>query len=133
MIRKELAVFLVVGCLTVLIDFCFYRMLISFGLNVEVAKAAGFLAGTLFAYFANRFWTFGHKSSDAGSIWRFIVLYVATLITNVLVNSLGLKVFADTVAPVQLAFLIATGLTACLNFLGMKFFVFGKGTSMETK
>ena len=127
MIRKELAVFLVVGCLTVLIDFCFYRMLISFGLNVEAAKAAGFLAGTLFAYFANRFWTFGHKSSDAGSIWRFIVLYVATLITNVLVNSLGLKVFADTVAPVQLAFLIATGFNCLPEFFRHEVFCIRKG------
>lgn len=134
MIKKELAVFLIVGTLTVLVDFFSYRILIGLDIfNIDVAKAAGFLTGTLFAYFANRFWTFGHKSHNPGSVGRFILLYAVTLGTNVLVNSLALKLFANTFAPVQLAFLMATGLTACLNFLGMKLFVFRINKPVEMK
>ncbi|WP_158612358.1 GtrA family protein [Erwinia psidii] len=134
MIKKELAIFLIVGSLTVLVDFSSYRLLVGLDIfTVNVAKAAGFLTGTLFAYFANRFWTFGHKPHQSGSAWRFILLYAVTLGTNVLCNSLALKLFANTFAPVQLAFLVATGLTACLNFLGMKLFVFRIHNPVEMK
>jgi putative flippase GtrA len=134
MIKRELGIFLIVGSLTVLVDFGTYRSLVWFGVTgVDMAKAIGFLVGTLFAYFANRFWTFGHKSHVPGSLWRFAVLYGATLGANVLVNSLALKLFADAIAAVHLAFFLATGISATLNFLGMKLFVFkSRATSRLT-
>jgi len=132
MIKRELAIFLVVGALTVLVDFVSYRGLIEFEvMAVDMAKATGFLIGTLFAYFANRFWTFGHKPHVPGSAWRFAVLYASTLGANVLINSLALKLFADAVAAISLAFLVATGVSASLNFLGMKFFVFRPSPASE--
>jgi putative flippase GtrA len=125
MIKRELVIFLIVGASTVLVDFITYRGLIDFQvMEVDLAKAAGFLVGTLFAYFANRFWTFGRKPHVPGSAWRFSVLYGSTLAANVLINALALKLLADVAAAFQLAFLLATGVSACLNFLGMKFFVF---------
>lgn len=125
MIKHELATFLLVGTSTVLLDFISYRGLIEFEvMEVDMAKATGFLVGTLFAYFANRYWTFGYKSHVPGSAWRFAVLYASTLGTNVLINALALKLLADMVTAIQLAFLLATGVSACLNFLGMKLFVF---------
>ena len=125
MIKRELAIFLIVGMSTVLVDFISYRGLIGFQvMEVDMAKAAGFLVGTLFAYFANRFWTFGHNPHVPGSVWRFSALYASTLGANVLTNALVLKLLADMAIAIQLAFLLATGVSACLNFLGMKLFVF---------
>ena len=125
MIKRELAIFLIVGVSTVLVDFISYRGLIGFQvMEVDMAKAAGFLVGTLFAYFANRFWTFGHKPHVPGSAWRFSALYVSTLGANVLINALALKLLTDVAFAIQIAFLLATGVSACLNFLGMKLFVF---------
>ncbi|VEB38815.1 GtrA-like protein [Legionella sainthelensi] len=128
MIKRELGLFLIVGILTVFVDFLSYRGLSELMLmDIDIAKAAGFLIGTLLAYFANRLWTFGHKSHKPGSTWRFIVLYTSTLLVNVLINSLTLKLLDDGVTSIQLAFLVATGFSATLNFLGMKFFVFRPG------
>ena len=125
MIKRELVIFLVVGTLAVFIDLVTYSGLTQFQvMEVNVAKAIGFLAGTLFAYFANRFWTFGHQPHALGSAWRFSALYASTLGANVLVNALALRLIADLTARTQLAFLLATVFSACLNFLGMKFFVF---------
>lgn len=125
MIKRELVIFPIVGASTVLIDFISYRGLIGFHvMEVDMAKATGFLIGTLFAYFANRFWTFGHKTLAPGSAWRFSALYASTLGANVLINALALKLLADVATAFQLAFLLATGVSACLNFLGMKLFVF---------
>jgi len=125
MMKRELAIFLIVGASTVLVDFMSYRGLIQFQvMEVDMAKATGFLVGTLFAYFANRFWTFGHKSHAPGSAWRFAVLYASTLGANVITNALALKLLAGTAVALELAFLLATGVSASLNFLGMKLFVF---------
>lgn len=132
MIKRELVLFLIVGASTVLVDFMSYRALLQFQvMEVDVAKATGFLVGTLFAYFANRFWTFGNKSHAPGSAWRFLALYVSTLGANVLINSLALKLFADMAIVFQLSFLLATGVSACLNFLGMKLFVFKPISAQE--
>lgn len=132
MIKRELAIFVVVGTLTVLVDYLSYRGMVEFEIMaVDMAKATGFLIGTLFAYFSNRFWTFGHKPHLPGSAWRFAVLYASTLGANVLINSLALKLFADEIAATPLAFLVATGVSASLNFLGMKLFVFRPSPSSE--
>lgn len=125
MTKRELVIFLIVGALTVSVDFISYRGLIEFQvMEVDMAKATGFIVGTLFAYFANRFWTFGHKTHASGSAWRFTALYASTLGANILINALSLKLLADIPIAFQLAFLLATGVSASLNFLGMKLFVF---------
>ena len=106
MIKRELAIFLVVGATTVLLDFVIYQGLVEFEMmTVDIAKATGFLIGTLFAYFANRFWTFGHRQQVYNSAWRFVVLYASTLAANVMINSLALKLFVDAAAVTLLAFL----------------------------
>jgi putative flippase GtrA len=123
--KRELVIFLVVGTCSVLVDFFSYRGLIVFkALSIDIAKATGFLAGTLFAYFAHRFWTFGQKPHTSGSAWRFSVLYASSLCVNVLINAFSLRLLADVAAAVQLAFLIAAGFSACFNFVGMKLLVF---------
>lgn len=125
MIKKELLTFLVVGCLTVLIDYVTYRSLSALGLlGTHAAKGISFLTGTVFAYFANRFWTFGTQAHVAGSMVRFGFLYGVTVLVNVSVNALTLNVLSVLSYGMQAAFLVATGLSAMLNFMGMKYFVF---------
>lgn len=132
MIRKELAVFLIVGGLTVLIDYLSYRGIVLAGLlAVNQAKGAGFLIGMVFAYFANRIWTFGARPQAAGSVWRFAMLYSLTLLLNIGVNASMLSALYGTVHAVQAAFVLATGLSAALNFAGMKYFVFVTTTSQD--
>lgn len=127
MMRRELPVFLVVGALTVLVDLLVYRALMASGLATTApAKAIGFLAGTVFAYCANRHWTFSQRTAAPGSAARFAVLYGATLAANVAVNAAMLRMLgaAGPALAVPLAFLAATGVSATLNFIGMKTLVF---------
>lgn len=123
MMRRQLAIFLAVGSLTVVADFLTYRGLLAAGIgNIGMAKAAGFMAGTLFAYFANRAWTFGRARPAPGSALRFALVYGATLLANVAVNA---AVLAMLPLPLPtIAFLAATAVSATLNFAGMKLFVF---------
>lgn len=131
-IKRELAIFLIVGLLTVAIDFLLYRGILyikPFGFeNINIAKGFSFIGGTIFAYFANRFWTFNQQSTRAGSVVRFIAVYILGLIANIIVNHLCItwfKAFFNLAElSIILAFVLATGVSATLNFIGMKFFVF---------
>ncbi len=130
MIHKEITVFLLVGGLTVFVDFVSYRLLMYAGVGVAIAKAFGFIAGTGLAYFANRYWTFAHLRPASRNMAKFGALYGATLCVNVVINKLCFEALAPFVLPrVEIAFFVATGCSAILNFLGMKFFVFQASVS----
>ena len=131
-IKRELGIFLIVGLLTVVIDFLIYRGFIylqPFGLDsINTAKGFSFISGTIFAYFANRYWTFNQQATGAGSVSRFVVVYVLGLIANIAINYLCIEWFSSPAIAMEyilfIAFILATGVSASFNFIGMKFFVF---------
>ena len=123
-LEYEIGRFLVVGGTTVLIDLICYLMLIYMGFDTHLSKGISFSIGTVFAYFANRNFTF--RSSMAGSV-RFIIfslLYLSTLVVNVTANEVVLNLTGRTDASFVMAFVLATVLSATLNFMGMKYIVF---------
>jgi putative flippase GtrA len=134
MIKRELVLFSIIGLLTVAIDFFIYLSIIFLDiLPVSMAKTVGFLAGTLFAYFTNRFWTFSDVERISKSAVRFIIVYLFSLMANVMINKSILWLCIDVRFSFQLAFFIATSVSACLNFIGMKFFVFAEPSKVEIK
>ena len=124
--RRELILFLIVGIITVLIDFSIYYILLSSKLfHLDFSKALGFFCGTLFAYFANKHWTFSYTHKKKMNILKFYMLYSITLGVNVITNAVSIDFLYPLVSyALQISFVIATGFSAALNFLGMKFFVF---------
>jgi len=126
MIHREVCLFLIVGTLSVLVDFSGYQLLLHTQCSHHTAKGISFILGTIFAYFANKLWTFGHHQAlHPGSSWRFVILYLLTLGANVGVNSMMLQFFHPIIQYAQtIAFLLATFTSASMNFIGMKFFVF---------
>lgn len=120
---RQLSRFLVVGATTVLVDFAGYSALLALGLAVDPAKAAGFVAGTVFAWFANRLWTFS-AAGGARRFARFAALYGVTLALNVLVNGAVHTALGGGEIAVIAAFPVATAISASANFFGMKYLVF---------
>jgi putative flippase GtrA len=96
--------------------------------SVNLTKGIGFIGGTIFSYFVNCFWTFNQQTTGAGSAGRFILVYLVSLVANIVVNYLSidwLKASALISEYILLtAFILATGVSAIINFIGMKFFVF---------
>ena len=124
LLEYEVARFLIVGGTTVLIDLICYFMLIYTGFDTPLSKGISFSIGTVFAYFANRNYTF---QSSMGGFVRFTVftlLYLSTLVVNVASNEIVLKFTSHINGSLMIAFLIATSLSATLNFIGMKYIVF---------
>ena len=98
-------------------------MLLLVDVPVDWAKAAGFIAGTLFAYFANRHFTF-EAQGGVRVFAAFLGVYAVTLGCNVAVNHATLAVFPPGEVSLAIAFVLATAVSATLNFVGMRFAVF---------
>lgn len=124
MLTRQLTRFLIVGFTTVALDFAIYRLVLLLDAPTAPAKAIGFIAGTIFAYFANRIWTFDQARGGRGVFTLFIGLYLTTLTVNVGVNSAVIALLGETEAMLALGFLAATGASATLNFIGMRTVVF---------
>ena len=124
MLTRQLQRFLIVGFTTVGIDFAVYRFLVFMDAPTEVAKGIGFTTGTIFAYFANRLWTFDGAKGGRTVFAMFVGLYLSTLIINVGVNSGVIAFLGEEELFLTLAFLTATGASATLNFIGMRLIVF---------
>ena len=118
-IKKELKRFLVAGLSAVGTDLITYYILLNF-LSHDFAKAISFLLGTIVAFVINKYWTFEKHEKSYKEIIKFGVLYSITLGANVMTNNVVL----EYTNVVFLAFLVATGVSTILNFIGQKFWVF---------
>ena len=123
--KSEVGRFLLVGSTSVLIDFIVYLfLLLVLGLETNISTGFGFSSGALFAYFANRRFTFKSPAKGFFAFSLFWALYVTTLFVNISTNELSLSVFGGNSFGIGLSLFIATGLSALLNFVGMKYLVF---------
>ena len=113
-----------VGILTVLIDYLVYFLSRNLIINTTQAKAFGFISGTVFAFLANRNITFKNHDNIWGHLYKFLILYSGSLFINVTINNSLLNWLTDFQYKVQLSFLLATSISAIINFIGMKYFVF---------
>jgi putative flippase GtrA len=121
--NNVIARFVIVGLATVGIDFAVYTVCLSLKFAVVLAKTVGFISGTLFAYFANRMFTF--KTNGGGRrFFLFCLLYTISLLANVSANYLVLTILSTMPQAIIIAFIFATGISAALNYFGMKMVVF---------
>jgi len=118
--------FLVVGGIAVALDAASYWALMHFwGLNPIWAKRASFGIGSVWAFFANKYFTFGVRELKASEPVLFAIVYVAGWFLNSVTHDLVLGWFGLK----WLAFLVATGVSTCSNFIGQKFLVFRRKNS----
>lgn len=120
-LRSELLRFLVVGGIAVALDAVSYWALMHFGgLNPVWAKRISFGIGSVWAFFANKYFTFAVRELRASEPVLFAIVYIAGWFLNSLTHDFVLGWFGLK----WLAFLAATGVSTCSNFIGQKFLVF---------
>gem|GEM_PF-4389423 len=113
--------FLITGLSATLIDSVVYSLMLYLGMDFSPAKACDFIAAVAFAYHGHRRWTF----SSHGSRKRIAGLYITTFIINNLTNTLMLEILGkEQKLDIAAAFVVATGITATVNFIILKFFIF---------
>jgi putative flippase GtrA len=122
MLNRQALIFLFVGGCTAVVDYACYGILSYIGININISKGLGFLVGTIFAYFANKKITFNY--SGPKRFFKFIAVYSISLILNIGINLASLALLPETSASTNIAFILATAVSATFNFLGMKYFAF---------
>jgi len=145
----QLRGFVFAGLVGTLIDYGFYQLYDQW-LPPLFSKGLAFSSATLFVYFMNKFWTFKQPLHSKREISAFFALYTVSMLVNTGVNSVCLQllpkwthqwvmashsaegVTAGVVLPMLahprsiklMAFVLATGTSTIINFIGQKFWVF---------
>jgi putative flippase GtrA len=116
--------FIVTGGLSAVVDYGLYILLnVTFGVQLDVAKTLGWIAGTTTAYLLNRRWTFQAPPSSArlAAVWA---LYVTTFIVQVGINHVAVAAFDESWWRKPLAFVIAQGTATVINFIVQRAVIF---------
>lgn len=117
---KEILRFLVGGGSAVITDFIGYHVMCGLGLDVNLSKAISYVMGAAVGFVINKLWTFQSKRFRMSEIVIYILLYAFSAGINTLVN----HIFLNLTGIKLVAFLIATGFSTVINFIGQKFIVF---------
>ncbi len=137
-LKKQLIKFTLIGLLAVFVDMASYYVLLnifplkmsSFFSNEAIAKTLSFICGMSITYTFNKLWTWKKSDKSKKRFAKFACLYGASLIINVSVNSFLLYLLYDKKELIDLpfkyliAFIGATGISASVNFIGQKTWVF---------
>lgn len=122
--KTRLLRFLVSGGLSVATDLgVFVALQDGLGVAQAPAKGVSYVTGMALGFVLNKAWTFGSRRDAKAEAPSYLLLYAITLGVNVLAYGAVLDLSQHKPA----AFLVATGLTTVLNYLGLRFMTFRRG------
>ena len=126
--NKQIKKFIICGICAVCID-CLVYFLLSKFINITLSKGISFITGTFFAYILNKYYTFEKRKKSFMEIVNFFILYSISLFVNVYINKFSLILIGslsilDFQMNKTIAFILATGTSTVINFIGQKFWVF---------
>ena len=121
--NSEIIKFIVVGVLAVLIDGTTYALMVrALGFEQGLSKRVSFILGSIWAFFANKRYTFNSPAPARKEIVLFSILYITTYFVNGWIHDIIWEI-SDLD---WLSFLTATATSTGINYLGQKFVVFHK-------
>ncbi len=138
-IRRILALeqsrFIIVGVMNTLVGMA--AMLIAynvFHLGYWLSSAMDYIIGSIFSYFANKYFTFRAQQKSGSEIVRFVInILVCYLLAYSIAKPVVSALLADlnwSVSTVeQLSMLFGMCIFVGLNYFGQKYFVFKKGNN----
>lgn len=127
--KHQIVFYLICGAISTSVDFMIYFSLYKLDFQVDLAKGFSFMIATFISYFLNKHITFQTKNKSFYEFLWFILVHILAMLCDVAMNRvmlffLGLILVGHV--KVILAFVIATGVSVIINFLGQRYFVFRK-------
>lgn len=122
--RGQVARYLVAGGSAVVVDFVLYRGIMwMFDLKL-LAKAVGYVGGTVYSFYVNRSFTFKRDSSNREQVISYLFIYIVSMFLNTGINQTGLFLLGTGELGINFSFITAAVTSAAFNFVCMKRFVF---------
>jgi putative flippase GtrA len=110
-------IYLTVGVMAVVVDVSLFILLHTLlHVPVELALPLGCSGGLLTSFLLNKFWVFGHKASGH-STTKQAVMYGTLVVINLLFQYVFIQFFALYGVQESLSKTLATGITACWNYV----------------
>lgn len=131
LLKIEQLRFIIVGCLNTAIGTTVMFVAYYCGLGYWISTALNYIAGSVFSYFANKYFTFHSKTKDRTELFRFVVNIVVCyfmaygVARPIIIRILGLESRLIDYISMILGMLIFI----VVNYLGQKYYVFKKGKS----
>ena len=122
--------FVLVGVMNTIIGttvmFVAYNFL---GLGYWISSALNYIVGSIFSYFANKYFTFKSENKSGKEIVRFVLnivlcYFIAYGLAKPIINVLLGSIISNISLLEQLGMILGMGIFIIINFWGQKFFVF---------
>jgi putative flippase GtrA len=122
LIKKDFFRFLLIGVFSTLINyFVFYGLYGLIGLNYLFSSMVGFIVGVFVGYRFNQAWTFERTDCFRYELYRYLFVYLFSLLLAIFLLKILVERF-NFLPEIVNFFMIF--LTACTNFLGVKYWAF---------
>ena len=119
----ELFRFLIVGGIAVFLDGISYVLMVrTIGVDHSLSKRISFVLGSIWAFLANKHYTFSSSSPALKEVILFTLLYLSTYLANGWVHDITWEFSSLD----WFSFLTATATSTTINYVGQKFVVFRK-------
>ena len=132
---KSFLTFLIVGVVNTLFGTAIMLVLYNvFGCSYWVSSFCDYFFGSILSYFLNKHFTFKYKGDTTGSALRFTLnILVCYLLAYGIAKPLMLWILSGYSKSVQenVAMLVGMVLFTTFNYLGQRFFAFGKHKGKE--
>ncbi|MDB2701336.1 GtrA family protein [Alphaproteobacteria bacterium] len=123
---KQVFYFFLVGTVAVSTDFLVYTNTLQ-NLGSIFAKLLGFYAGVIVSFLLNSKLTFKQKNKNLINSKNFVRYFISltfSMCLNVSINFVLITLFDNTELSLILAFIGATFVSMCFNFMIIKYWVF---------
>jgi putative flippase GtrA len=125
LLNRELVRYFLAGISAVIVDLAVYLVLIHYTTtDPSTAKKYSFIAGGIWAFFINKFFTFRKHAVKLKEPFLFILVYLIGFLLNSVIHN---AVLAST-GITLLSFICATFVSVVWNYAGQKWIVFRKAT-----
>lgn len=121
--------FIVVGGLNTIIGTSVMFLAYYCGLGYWISSALNYIVGSIFSYFANKFFTFKVKKQDRKELYRFVVnivicYFIAYGVAKPIINHFARNIMWDIALIEQISMMLGMCIFVVINYLGQKFYVF---------
>lgn len=118
--RSSLIRFLLAGATTTLCDYAIYMLLSSFA-PIGISKVISMAIACVLSYFINKYWSF--KSTGSVTLGQ-TAKFLGSQVVNIGLNTATNYLMFMTLQSKTLAFIVATAISMCVNYLLQKYWVF---------